>query len=418
MFGFGIAHRRFAMTLWTLGVLAASIGATDAAEPLWRQAMPKKRVPADPDADYTLQESNGPWLIMASSFSGEGAEEQAKALVQELRSEFNLPAFYYAMKFKLEDERIGKGVDVHGSSIRRRYQRGSEVLEHAVLVGEFPAIDDPGAQDLLERIKRLEPKTLKAEGEGTAQSLSAVRQLYRYSKQKLGKPVELGPMNHAFMARNPLLPKEYFTPTGVEPDVAKWNKGLEYSLLKCPKRYSIKVATFRGRSSLKSANDFIEDQKTTRLASEDDPLVVAGDNAHKLTIALREKGWEAYEFHDRHESIVTVGSFDEMQRMPDGRLAPATRDAQIIVYTFGAASPVRDFEQASYKEIGMKDDQIRQVAEKEHAIKEQFSSAFSKGYGEISEGFNPKRFVELPFDIHPQPIEAPKITVSSAYVRQ
>ena len=32
--------------------------------------------------------------------------------------------------------------------------------------------------------------------------------------------------------------------------------------------------------------------------------------AHKLTLALRKKGYEAYEFHDRFSSIVTVGSFD------------------------------------------------------------------------------------------------------------
>lgn len=390
----------------------------DAAEPLWRQVMPKKRIEADSSGDYALKESNGPWLIMASSFSGEGAETQAKELVLELRSEFNLPAFYYAMTFKLEDERVGRGVDDYGSAIKRRYQRGSQILEHAVLVGEFPTIDDPAAQDLLDRVKLMEPKTLNTDsGEGTAQSLSAVRQLYRYSKQKLGQPVQQGPMGHAFMARNPLLPKEYFNPPGVEPDVAKWNENFEYSLLKCPKRYSIRVATFRGRSSLKSANDYIEDKPRTRLASEDDPLVLAGDNAHKLTVALREKGWEAYEFHDRHESIVAVGSFDEMQRLPDGRLAPATREAQIIAYTFGASSPVQEFEKASYKEIGVKDDQIKQIQAKEHVIKEQFSAAFSKGYGEMAEGFNPKQFVELPFDIQPQPIEAPKQTVSSAYVR-
>jgi hypothetical protein len=39
-------------------------------------------------------------------------------------------------------------------------------------------------------------------------------------------------------------------------------------------------------------------------------LAKAAYMAHKLTEALRIKGYEAYEFHDRYASIVTVGSFD------------------------------------------------------------------------------------------------------------
>ena len=40
----------------------------------------------------------------------------------------------------------------------------------------------------------------------------------------------------------------------------------------------------------------------------------------RLTVALRTRGVEAYEFHDRHESIVTVGSFDSVgQPRVDGK---------------------------------------------------------------------------------------------------
>jgi hypothetical protein len=379
----------------------------DGAEPFWRQVMPRKRVDADPNADYTLTETNGPWLIMAASFQGELGEQEARELVRELRSDFNLPAFYYGMTFQLDDGRLGKGLDDYGAPIKRRYKRGSQVLEHAVLVGEFHDIDDPEAQGLLERVKTLEPESLKVEtGEPTAQSLIDVRQFNRALRQRLGKPVSRGPMGHAFLTRNPLLPKEYFVPKGVDEEVAKWNEGLEFSLLNCPKKYTIKVATFRGRTLLKAANDGIEDSTRVRAAHEDDPLVVAADNAHKLAIALREKGWEAYEFHDRHESYVTVGSFDQMQALEGGRLAPATREAQIIVHTFGAMSPISVFETAN-----------QETAAKEAIIKQQFNSHFSKGLGDVAEGFNPKRFVGLPFDIQPMPIEAPKKSVSSAYVR-
>lgn len=404
-----------------LVLVAAALAAGPApraggAEPFWRQVMPRKRVDADPQADYTLTEKNGPWLIMAASFSGEQGEQEARQLVSELRGKFNLPAFYYATTFQLDDERPGRGLDNYGA-IRRRYHAGSQVLEHAVLVGEFPDIDDPEAQTLLERVKILEPETLNVDGEQeTSQSLIAFRQFHRGLNQRLGMKVNRGPMGHAFLTRNPVLPKEYFVPQGVDKDVAKWNEGIEHSLLKCPGRYTIKVATFRGRTLLKAANDDVADDRGTRRAEESDPLVKAVEHAHNLTVALRSKGWDAYEFHDRHESYVAVGSFDKMQQTPDGRLAPASREAQIIIDTFGASTPAVGFERPAYKEMGVDAEKVSKVEQREELIKQQFGARFSK-VGEVAQGFHPKRFVGIPFDIQPVAIEAPKHSISSAYAR-
>ena len=102
-----------------------------------------------------------------------------------------------------------------------------------MLVGEFPTIDDPEAQRELQTIKTLNPQTLPiANSSSTAQSLATVRQFQRNLKQRLGKSVPSGPMGHAFLTRNPLLPKEYFAPKGVEEEVAKWNEDLEHSLFR------------------------------------------------------------------------------------------------------------------------------------------------------------------------------------------
>lgn len=414
------SHRTTALVLSAALVVGSLPTGLEAAEPFWRQVMPRKRVEADPNADYTLSERNGPWLIMAMSFNGEGGEAEARELVRELRSKYNLPAYYYAMTFKLDDDgRTGRGIDDYGAPIRRRYQRGSQVLEHAVLVGEFPHIDDPEAQALLDRVKSLEPTSLKVEtGEPTSQSLVAVRQLQRNVKQRLGKHVNHGPMGHAFLTRNPILPKEYFAPAGVDPDVAKWNKDREYSLLKCPGKQTIKVATFRGKSSLKEANDSTADRTQVRAAKENDALVVAADKAHALTVALRSKGWEAYEFHDRYESYVAVGSFDDLQPNAQGQLTASTREAQIIVNTFGAATPNVGFERATYQAIGANDEVIQQAEKKEGEILRSFDQKFSSQFGDVAEGFHPKQFVGLPFDIIPTPIVAPKHSVSTAYARQ
>jgi hypothetical protein len=395
--------------------LVALAPAAHGAEPLWRQLMPRKKVEANPDGDYRLTEQNGPWLIMAASFNGEGGESEARALVQELRQRYNLPAYYHGMTFKIGDERIGRGIDDYGAPIKRRYQRGSEVLEYAVLVGEFATIDDADAQHLLERVKTIEPDALRSDGQQhTAQTLLADREFYKELKRRLGKTTPRGPMGHAFIARNPLLPKEYFTP-GLDPEVAKWNGG-EFSLLNCPGKYTIKVATFRGRSTLVGSANFGEEQPRLRKAKDNDPLVVAGDNAHKLATALRAVGWEAYEFHDRHASYVTVGSFDEMKDLGDGRLAPATREAQIIVNVFGAATPNVGFERPNYQQLGMDAEDIRKVETDEQRIMAQFATKFSNG--EVTTGLHPKQFVGLPFDIQSEPILAPKESIGATYARR
>ncbi|QDS97889.1 hypothetical protein [Adhaeretor mobilis] len=375
------------------------------AAPLWKQLLPQKRVAAATDGDYALKQQNGPWLILASSFSGPEGEQQAHDLVLELRSNYNLPAFYYGKTFKQEDD-PGRGLDHYGAPIRRRYNRGDAVIEHAVLVGEFTSINDPDAQELLARIKTLRPKTLSGDGTDTShQSLGDFRQkLAENLHMTQAKPTTKGPMGHAFLVRNLLLPKEYFVPKGVDESVARWNEGVKHSLLDCPGQYSIKVATFRGRTSLEDVDKV--DTKKTRKASEDDPLVTGAEKAQKLTIALRSRGWEAYEFHDRYESYVTVGSFDKMHRTADGRLAPATPDAKTIVDTFGAATPNNLFNRPAHEDIV-----------KEQRVKQQFARQFSNG--QVANGFHPKRFIGLPFDIQPQPVEVPKRAgISSAYARR
>ena len=376
------------------------------ADPLWEQLVPRKRVPADAEADYSLTEQVGPWLVLAASFNGPEGEEQARELVLELRRDFHLPAYYYGMTFEQEDANPGRGIDANGARIRRRYNRGDKVVQHAVLAGEFPAIDDPDAQKLLKKIKTLQPESLVAkEGEETAQSLATVRKFQGYLRKQIGQKAEKGPMGHAFMTRNPLLPRDYFVPQGVDDDVAKWNEGPEYSLMKCPGKYSIRVATFRGRTSLKSRTDEVEDTRT-RKAKEDDPLVVAVRNAHLLTVALREKGWDAYEFHDRRQSYVAVGSFDKAERQPNGQIVIANRDARVIFDTFGAMTPGNIFERPTQQDY-----------EREELQKQRFNSLFANQHGKVAEGFHPKRFVGIPFDIIPEAVLVPRRSISLAYIR-
>lgn len=399
-------QRLLPATLIAAVILATQLPTTSTAKPLWQNLVPRKNVAADPQGDYTLTEEHGPWLIMAMYFAGEEGEAQARELVLDLRQNHNLNAFHWGMSFQLDDANPGRGIDEYGGRIRRRYRRGNQVTQHAVLVGNFPSLGDPEVQNLLKQIKSITPDTLRPDGEGpTAESLTNVDKFRKYLRKNHGKDGQTGPMSHAFVTRNPLLPKEYFAPTGIEEDVAKWNSRQEFSLLKCPKKYSIKVATFKGRTTLVKAAKNKNIDTRTRKAKKDDPLVRAVKNAHLLTMALREKGWEAYEFHDRYESYVTVGSFDGGQQTANGNVVLNHRDAKIITDTFGASSPNNIFNRPAQQDLQLEQQKRRQ-----------FTTLLGT-QGQVANGFHPKKFVGLPFDIYPEPMAVPRRSVSSAYAR-
>lgn len=388
---------------------------------LWKHLVPVARVESAPGGDYTLKQTNGPWLVMAATFSGAGADQQANQLVLEFRQRYNRAAYVHEVTFDFSNESPGRGLDQYGAPVRRRYQMGDRVREYAVLVGDFPAIDDPDAQKLLDQIKRMQPETLAAKGsEKSAQSLAQFRQIQAAMLEKLGKKRPHGPMAQAFMARNPLLPREYFVPRGVDKFVERMNDGVEHSLLGCRGRYTVQVATFRGKAILQTNATKPESSSGSLWGfgkREENPLVEAAQNAHLLTEELRSHGWEAYEFHDRTESIVTIGSFEQVgQRMADGRVVP-TPEVQKIVQTFGAAynTPSEPLTRTG------NDPTVEMRVE---AKKKQFSQMITSHQGQVVSGLNPKfvRIVKrgeldrvIPMDIYPHTLEVPRTSVSSAY---
>lgn len=395
-----------------LALWISSFGLLAHADPLWRVFAPVKKVSADPGASYQVTEQNGPWHVMAATFSGEEAEEQARELVLELRKHYNLPAYLHAMTFDFteEGERLGQGLDSYGGRPRMRYQSGDREREVAVLVGDYPTINDPEAQKTLEKIKRLRPETLKGDLRQTSQNLAQEREYLARLQGTKGAP----PMHKAFLTRNPVLPAEYFRPQGVDPFVAKMNAGVEHSLLDCPGRYTVCIATFRGKAELQGAMTSKTNLKRKKV-SEVDPLVVAAENAHDLTVFLRGKGWEAFEFHDRTESTVCVGAYDKATEMgPQGE--QLIRDLQIIIRTFGAA-----YETPTALDVNKQlppEDSIR--AEQ---VKQKFHNLFASGHGEVAVGLKPK-YIEaapgkfIPLDVHPYVMEAPRRSVTTIYARQ
>jgi len=361
---------------WLIVLVVAWAGfmpAAAGAAPPWEKLLVFNRVEADPEKTYQITEENGPWMIMACSFSGEQAEQQARNLVYELRKRYKLPAYMHEVRFDFGEETSGRGIDRYGAPRKMRYRRGGTLEEIAVLVGDYPYVDAPEAQRTLKKIKYSQPDCLKIDkGKSTTQSLAGWRLMQKHLQAAIGSVnKEKGPMGHAFVTTNPLLPREYYVPKGVSKLVLRMNKNVKHSLLDCPGRYSVQVAHFTGKVILDQDDIQAIESGEKKMKSS---LDKAAEKAHKLTEALRAKGYEAYEFHDRYASIVTVGSFNSVGTpRPDGK-TEINPNIHAIMKTFGADQTVLP--------------------------------------GQPAGTLKPKLLANIPFDIQPIPVQVPRRSVS------
>ena len=283
-------------------------------------------------ASIELTQRSGPWLIMCTSFVGEEGLEQARRLARELREEFKLNAYIYRHEFDFTKEVAGKGIGwevVETADKQKRIRpiqmepaSKAKFEEIAVLVGDFAGVDDSKAQKTLEQIKRLKPSTMAnldlrsaVEGDDLAGERLLAWRGFANIMNSDSDSKEMGPLRAAFLLPNPKLPDEYFQARKVDHFVLDLNKKFKHGLLRNPGIYTVKLATFCGEISL-DLNKIQEKKqeqswrKKNRKSLTSSKLVDAAKKATLLTRELRAKGIEAYEFHDRHESYVCVGSFD------------------------------------------------------------------------------------------------------------
>lgn len=336
-----------------------------------------KRIAVDPDNSYPISESHGPWMILAASFAGEGAEEDARQLVQELRRRFKWNAVTCKQHYDYTQPVRGKGINEFGDPKMMRYRQNGAFDEIAVLIGDFASVDAPELQATLDAVKYCRPECLQLDSK-TADTSLRFAGLRAWHKKINGNEEKRrkGPLGQAFVTRNPLLPQEYFTPVGIDPLVERINSGVEHSLLGCPGNYSVRVATFRG-------NVIIDPKEVARVESTgqmQSQLMQAAERAHQLTGMLRKRGVEAYEFHDRHESIVTVGSFVSVgEPRADGRTEIDARVLKVMNNYGARQQPL-------------------------------------PGGGQS--GLQPRSLGGIPFDVQPIPVAVPKKSVARAYTRQ
>ena len=276
-------------------------------------------IEADPDKEYVLKETDGPWMVFVASFSGPTARQDANTLVYELRKHYKYNAFVYDQVFVHDLKKEGKPRNPYDQ--RKNFQSRGTVHQYAVLVGNFQSVDDTDFQKTLRGIKGCYPDCIQGTSTTALTSPNFVALRNRAMRDETGKM--RGPLHMAFATVNPMLPEDYLSRRGAVDDFTrKINSDSPYSLLNCRAKYTVRIATFTGDIEYKREDDYhaLPMGKESRgTKKSESALEIGGKAAARLAAALREKDYEAYEFHSREASIVTIGGFNEIgYELPNG----------------------------------------------------------------------------------------------------
>jgi hypothetical protein len=282
--------------------------------------------PALPDgmSALTVTPQAGPWMILAASYSGPPSRGQAEELASEIRSRYHLPAYIFnrtaeerareqervarlreERRKKLEAEGLSADTPIHIRTVRIEDQ-------YAVLVGGYK--DDVAARKALDDIRKLKP----------SDKLNNAA----YVPDANGKMHEqaINPFQSAFVCHNPTVPVE--KPKDADPqqlmkDYKRYNAGEAYSLLKCPKPFTIVVRAYKGQAVIQAQSASSSVMQRMGMDRKFDNVLNANANqAHHVAEFLRNFGVEAYVLHTEYSSYVTVGGFDSQD---DPRLAQMQR---------------------------------------------------------------------------------------------
>jgi len=365
------------MALWkttftALSILGLTMGASvaNAAPPGFLKFLSRTPSSEPHEAARQLTEVDGPWMILAATFAGEEGKLQAHALADELAKSYQIQAFIHEENFD-----FGGRLNVTSPTGRPvRYQNQTKYNAYAVLVGEYDTVDHPDLVRDLKRLKACKPQSLDGPtGEKTTDDnpLVQVRKLQKNILKRTGKPEE-GPLGNAFATTNPMLPEEFFDAPEVDAFVMELNDKVAFNLLDNRGRYTVIVRTFSGLGTI------VDGRKEKQFKPSTERMANCAEDADAMVRKLREEGVDAYQFHDRTRSLVTIGSFE----------------------TLGRQLPGGGFEY---------DPAIRSVMQKYCAGSESKPTQFGPGIAA-------RHVNSIPFDVQPTPIAVPKKSKRSLYM--
>jgi len=276
-------------------------------------------IPAERGKRYRLTKDHGPWMIMVASFSeppperrteGMSPQEAADELVYELRKAKGIPAYTYS-----QDDQVGQleTIDRLGRKSNRSYTSNQGSV--SVIAGNYQSIDKKtrkgrDAQATLKIVQNFYPRFLK-DVQAVSKGFFKLRNGGLYRKTP-GRP---GPLSRAFLTMNPMLTPEEMRKAKFDPLLLTLNSDSQLSLLNNRGKHSLVIASFYGNSVTKVGNaGFKQALKNFKVGNN---LDKAGRDAWELAKTLRDakkfgydQSYEAYVYHDRYSSVVTIGSFD------------------------------------------------------------------------------------------------------------
>jgi hypothetical protein len=342
------------------------------------------------ETSLELAPEHGPWLILAASFEQEDAEKRAIELATELRKQYRLKAYVLPKKFDYTNSVTGSGFSETGGQKKMKYQDQRKVLGYGVLVGDFDSLDHPQSRETLRNVKTIQPKSLTGQAD-----LS----LKKWITKKPDPNAPAGPMAAAFLMKNPLLPEDYFQSPKVDKFVKSLNQNAEFSLLENKGRFTVRIATFRGADGLYLDRNNPEKQ----FGESGEGLTRAAEHAHLAAVTLRKAGYDAFEFHDRNSSSVTVGSFDSLGKTDGQGTFIYDLAIQDTVREFGGA---RDFKNSAMGLVPVAKTLLDVVS---------YRKIPELNTGTESEKLAKVKLYSIPFDIEPKPMAVPRPETNGLY---
>lgn len=259
-------------------------------------------VDVTPGRKYRVTNEHGPWMIFVASFKKPGvdrpdnlekgiedesvARAAAERLVLELRKK-GVPAYVFELQKKREEV-----MTQNRRGERQLRKTLADDAQISVMAGNYTSLNNDVAVKTLEWIKRFHPESFG--------------DLARFRVT----PGRQGPLAGAFLTINPLLSQEEVAARTVDEEAIKLLKKLnndnEFRLSDCKGSYSLLVKEFKGRSGMTSGTHVHKAFNTEDTGWQ---LGKAGYDAWQLCASLRNRGVDAYLWHEEFRSIVTVGAF-------------------------------------------------------------------------------------------------------------
>lgn len=305
-------------------------------------------VATEANIKYPLSAREGPWMIHIGSFRGDEALDFAHRFAEEARTKHRLLTYIYSMneedavkereRIRQEQLKLIGSEKVAQSNEPQKLKTVRVVKEYSVFVGNFADMEK--ARYEAARIKEFPPpasipeygihlyneSTTRAKADPVQGDLASIFKLKSPTGSEEGKRLNQSrgnPYRQAFVVRNPLASRaqsnavtqvNQSAPIPMDPSWKELNEKEKHSIFTNPKKWTLVVAMFSPPSEVQSSITGSVVQTGFRSSANDlgKGLERAAETARQLAELLRDggKGYDAYVFHTRQYSLVTVGAFE------------------------------------------------------------------------------------------------------------